>query len=432
MVVTRTMVITRTNIALDRSPSPASTTEQASPSNLSSTSTEGKGTVPRIFACNASLTDIVYKKRPHRKVKSGCQTCKRRKIKCDELKPQCSNCHRYASECIYPALSDNELLRPSMSPAAQSPESNVEDLCSSGHDLHMGDLALMHQWSVATCYGFGDDFTDDVDFWRDQVPIMAQQFPIVMRGILAMSALHLAKSTLDPIARIHYLRTAAYHQDLAIPEYRRALHNVTKENVVAVMVFSVIVSIYSFAAPRDPRRTFAEGPPEWIFLHRSVVNPPAHWQSWLGHSIFERQLHRMTLPAIDPSINPEDYRLGCLEAVITSLPAEEAPEAAAYEGALYWLRQAFAHTYNPESMLGGKCALLFWIEHVPQGYIDLLRLQRPHAMLLLAHAAILIRRASHFWFLDGFAEHVISEARQAMSVEYWSWLDYPMQVCGMI
>ena len=27
------------------------------------------------------LTELVYKKRPHRKVKSGCQTCKRRKIK---------------------------------------------------------------------------------------------------------------------------------------------------------------------------------------------------------------------------------------------------------------------------------------------------------------------------------------------------------------
>ncbi|OAG05424.1 uncharacterized protein CC84DRAFT_1163968 [Paraphaeosphaeria sporulosa] len=383
---------------------------------MSSTSAEGK----------------VYKKRPHRKVKSGCHICKRRKIKCDELKPQCSNCHRYASECVYPAPSDSERLRPSMSPVAHSPESNGEESYSSGHDLPMRDLALMHQWSVATCYGFGDGFVDDADPWREQVPIIAQQFPFLMRGILALSALHLSKDTSDPNMRIRYLRTAAYHQDLAIPEYRSTLLDVTKENVVAVMIFSAILTIYSFAAPKDAGRSFAEGPPEWIFLHRGVGDMPSHWQSWLEHSFFERQLHRRRLQPVDTSLNPEDYRLHCLESLIASLPLEEANDIPAYEGALYWLRQAYAHTYNPVSMLGGKYALLFWIERVPQGYIDLLSLQRPCAMVLLANAAVLLKRASHFWYLDGFAEHIITEAKQIMGLEYWAWLEYPTQACGMV
>jgi hypothetical protein len=124
-----------------------------------------------------------------------------------------------------------------MSTAAYSPDSKSEDFYDGGHSLPMGDLALMHQWSVATCHGFGDGFADDMDPWRDQIPIMALRFPFLMRGILALSALHLAKSTLNRNTRNRYLRTAAYHQDLAIPEYRSTLLDVTKENAVAVIAF---------------------------------------------------------------------------------------------------------------------------------------------------------------------------------------------------
>ncbi|KAF9733639.1 hypothetical protein PMIN06_007852 [Paraphaeosphaeria minitans] len=198
------------------------------------------------------------------------------------------------------------------------------------------------------------------------------------------------------------------------------------------MVFSAILTIYSFAAPKDAGRSFAEGPPEWIFLHRGVGEIPCLWQSWLEHSFFERQLHRRRLQPVDTCFNPKDYRLHSLEGLITSPPLEEANDAPAYEGALYWLRQAYAHIYNPESMLAGKYALLFWIERVPQGYIDLLSLQRSCAMVSLANAAVLLKRASQSWYLDGFAEHIITEAKQMMGFEYWTWLDYPMQAYGMI
>ncbi|KAL1608451.1 hypothetical protein SLS60_003393 [Paraconiothyrium brasiliense] len=261
---------------------------------------------------------------------------------------------------------------------------------------------------------------------------MAQQCPFLMRGILALSALHLAKTTLDRDTRVNYLRTAAYHQDLALPEYRTTLLDVTKENVAAVMAFSAILTIYSFAAPKDPGRVFAECPPEWIFLHRGVGDIPSHWQSWIQNTFLDRQMHRRRLQPVDPSLNPEDYRLHCLEALIASLPLEEANEAPAYEGALYWLRQAYAHTYNPESITGGLHALLFWIERVPQGYMDLLSMQRPRAMILLANAVVLVKRASHFWYLEGFAEHTIAEAKQVVDFELLPWIDWPMQVCGMV
>ncbi|KAK0707296.1 hypothetical protein B0H67DRAFT_670128 [Lasiosphaeris hirsuta] len=40
-------------------------------------------------------------RRPHRKSRNGCTRCKERRIKCDELTPRCSRCHRMNLDCQY-------------------------------------------------------------------------------------------------------------------------------------------------------------------------------------------------------------------------------------------------------------------------------------------------------------------------------------------
>ncbi|KAK7428540.1 hypothetical protein QQZ08_004978 [Neonectria magnoliae] len=67
------------------------------------------------------------KRRFHRRSKNGCQTCKRRHVRCDEQKPLCTNCLQTGSECIYPvpqqSLPSNEA-SPSSSGSASG--SNVD------------------------------------------------------------------------------------------------------------------------------------------------------------------------------------------------------------------------------------------------------------------------------------------------------------------
>ncbi|CAG1966864.1 unnamed protein product, partial [Fusarium graminearum] len=40
-------------------------------------------------------------RKPHKKSRLGCQTCKRRKIKCDEVKPQCGKCIQFGVWCDF-------------------------------------------------------------------------------------------------------------------------------------------------------------------------------------------------------------------------------------------------------------------------------------------------------------------------------------------
>jgi len=290
----------------------------------------------------------------------------------------------------------------------------------------------MHQWVISTCYGFGDKFAEDVKPWREEIPVLGQRFPFLMRGLLALSALHLGRQCTDLQLKLKYLRTAAYHQDHAIPEYRSTLLDVTKDNVAAVLAFSAMLTTYSLAAPKDSEATLIDGPPEWIFLHRGIWDMPSHWQSWIDDSVMCRQMDRHRLQPVDPSANPEDHHLCALQTLISTLPPDQADDRPAYEGALYWLRQAYAHTFTPNSMLGAMFALLFWIEKVPQSYMDLLGARMPRAMVFLGNAVVLLKRVSHAWFLDGCAEKVLMDIKSMIGSELFPWIEWPWRACGMV
>lgn len=294
----------------------------------------------------------------------------------------------------------------------------------------MRDLSLMHYWTITTCYGFGDGIPGDVDPWRTDVPILARQFPFLMRGILAVSALHAARSCTDRNVMLQYVRTAAYHQNLALPDYRDTLIDVTRDKAPAVLAFSAIITVYSFAAPRDEGTLFTGGPPEWFSLHRGVGEVPAHWQPWIDDSFLFRQLLRQRLKPVDPTLNPDDHQLAHLQNMLFNLSSKDANDIPAYEGALHWLRQAFAHNYSPDSGLGPRNAVLFWIERTPYAYIELLKLQEPIAMVLLAHWCVLLKRASHIWYFEGLAEQVLEEIKPFIGSELLPWIEWPLRVCS--
>lgn len=385
----------------------------------------------------------VYKKRPHRKVKSGCGTCKRRKIKCDEEKPICSNCARYCSECLYPSANSDTPRDGSAStsmtpPFIKTPESTFDDSPisqrSTGvHDLPTRDLALMHQWSISTCYSFGNGLLGGGDPWRIDIPILAQQFPFLMRGILAVTSLHLSKSTIDPALRYQYVHLAAYHQDLALPEYRAALVDVTEKNVTAILAFSILTVIYSFATAKEAGTLFSSGCPEWLLLSRGVGQIPPHWENWIERGVLGRQtMHRRKIQSIDAKLYPEDYRLLALHGMLSTLRPEEQNEAEHYIEALYWLRQAFAHAHFPDSRISPMCAVMYWVEHVSQAFLDLLMLQKSRAIILLAHFCVLMKRASHIWYAAGAAEDILSELQQILNPKFLPWIQWPLQTFGMV
>ncbi|KAI0506430.1 hypothetical protein F5B22DRAFT_650682 [Xylaria bambusicola] len=71
----------------------------------------------------------------HRRTRSGCYTCRSRRVKCDEKHPICDRCRKGKRECIYPDPSatkgpanSNTSKETSLTSQEASPESSIDDL----------------------------------------------------------------------------------------------------------------------------------------------------------------------------------------------------------------------------------------------------------------------------------------------------------------
>ncbi|KAF7544717.1 hypothetical protein G7Z17_g9742 [Cylindrodendrum hubeiense] len=98
------------------------------------------------------------KRRFHRRSKNGCQTCKRRHVRCDEQKPLCTNCLQTGSECIYPV-------------PQQSLPSNESSPSSSGSNSGNINVNLEAQMALAEpASGLIDPLNDYVGGAFDALP----------------------------------------------------------------------------------------------------------------------------------------------------------------------------------------------------------------------------------------------------------------------
>ncbi|RFU28276.1 hypothetical protein B7463_g8051, partial [Scytalidium lignicola] len=68
----------------------------------------------------------------HRRTRSGCYTCRSRRVKCDETHPICERCRKGGRDCVYPELSTSSKAGSSAAkinqvPVQQSPDSSSDD-----------------------------------------------------------------------------------------------------------------------------------------------------------------------------------------------------------------------------------------------------------------------------------------------------------------
>ncbi|KAM3471158.1 hypothetical protein MY8738_009438 [Beauveria namnaoensis] len=114
--------------------SSSSSSSSSSNSSASPASPEGSESAARLSDASVIAASRESRqplsRRGHFKSRMGCFNCKRRRVKCNELRPQCSPCRRLALDCSYP---------PTPTPAASPIRSNPSM-------LSLEDLRFYHQF----------------------------------------------------------------------------------------------------------------------------------------------------------------------------------------------------------------------------------------------------------------------------------------------
>lgn len=279
--------------------------------------------------------------------------------------------------------------------------------------------------------------------WRDEIPRMALKQPFLMRGLLAVSALQLAR--LLPEQKEHYLAVAAHHQNLALPSYRYLVedidHRMTAENCHAILAFGHLTTAYAFASPHPPGSVLfsglcsSTGVPEWLHLLRGArgilsVAKDSVAKDWITEAPFMFTLRGLP-ETVDVSLSPEDFQLSTLGVEIDSLKVttpEEYHELDIYRESLFLLRQTFAIPYQPGEVLGVKFAVFVWVEVVPAEFLELLSSLKPVALVILAHLCVLLKKCENFWFIKGAAERIIFEVNDILDESWRPWIAWAMQM----
>ncbi|KAK9387811.1 hypothetical protein V1515DRAFT_600346 [Lipomyces mesembrius] len=193
---------------------------RSSPSAASNVTTPASGT---------TTTETVRppKRRPHRKSRTGCRTCKKRRVKCDEVHPRCANCSHLGLTCSFQTaasmlMNDTAIARTGIgvcgSPrsahmpvmrginpgsvhpgddatfasmagsafsSAISGSSAMLGLGTSTVAFNLEDLRLMHVYATTVNLTIIKMSENQADIWQRCVPQLAFQHAALMHALLA-------------------------------------------------------------------------------------------------------------------------------------------------------------------------------------------------------------------------------------------------------
>ncbi|KAL2874107.1 hypothetical protein SGCOL_010695 [Colletotrichum sp. CLE4] len=428
--------------------STTSTTASASASGAGAGRGSTPGTTTGAVTANTGAT--VVSRRSHPKSRTGCRTCKNRKIKCDEHKPSCRNCIKHAVPCDFLQSQRHS----SASSLPRSPGSiptpglingggigglglgngggggGIDDL-----SLNLIDLELMHNF---TTFAFNTLSTDPVvrQMWKVPVVRLALECDYVMRALLSVSALHLAHNR--PERRDFFISRALTYHQMASRTAMGLMGALDGENCEKLYLFSVLTIFFALACPRKSSDSLIMGEssfPDWLFLLRGTrsllkeLDPHTYagpLTPMFNHGR-ERYMHMRDESKIQSDLLADLQRLvnkTCADAAL--LPV--------YNRAIDELRRTLS-VFLWDGGRGMDITDAFvWKYLMAEDFLPLLKSpgHTQEAVAIFSHFCILLKRLENEWWLQGWATHVISRAWAVLDQDHRLWIQWPIEELGWV
>lgn len=389
-------------------------------------------------------------RKAHTKSRNGCDQCKKRRVKCDERGPPCSNCVSRELECSYlkipkardlvtsplsPATSQNSvtvepsIASPYLAPAQGQGMSGPARLSSS-----LRSLELMHKFSTDTYRSLSSD-ASDYNVWQTEIPRKALEHDFLLNGILAIAALHTAASV-EPAAALSYIDSTLEYHTAASVTYRQALDHLTQFNCDAVFAHSIITTIISIALPRltatrDETSNMTENIVVVFELLQGVKKIIWISEPWLHTRLFTSRKEFLEALIQDPEPDA-DAALAELTALNDTKMATLDPEQHRINrDAIALLRRCFArHAVSRDA-----AAVLTWLAAVDKDFVSRLRQRQPFPLLILMHWGVLLGELDgQMWWARNSGKALVIELTAALRHDTLQWEEpqlWPRQKMGL-
>ncbi|KAG9566893.1 hypothetical protein KCU71_g4183, partial [Aureobasidium melanogenum] len=180
-------------------------------------------------------------RKAHHKSRNGCNQCKKRHVKCDEVRPTCGNCVKRDATCSF---SLNEQT-PSTGHEDRDTPPNVVD---TQHKIlsRAEEMDLMHFFITTTIKTVCHD-PKDWHMWEHNIPQLAFQSEYLLDILLALACVH--RSKLHPLNAKFWVRCAIEYQNRALPVFYKVLGDVNDETCHAAFAFSFVTTMVEISIP---------------------------------------------------------------------------------------------------------------------------------------------------------------------------------------
>ncbi|QQK46297.1 Aflatoxin biosynthesis regulatory protein [Penicillium digitatum] len=310
-------------------------------------------------------------RRAHTKSRQGCDQCKRRRVKCDEKGPPCSNCISRELSCTY--------FR-----APSRPDSR--------HDF-------------------------------------------LMNGILALGALHIAATIESPASLVYIDTALQYHNLTFAPYRAAvdSINPLNCEAALAQSIITTVIGIAlpRVTAARGESSSLTENIVVVFELLQGVKKIHRIGESWSKLELFSRRRNFWDTGSVSLDSDTRDA-LERLDALNDRTIASIGPDQhQVNKDAIVYLR----HFSNKVANFVDAANVLAWLAMIDKEFVDNVRRRQPLALLILMHWGVLLGEldGQHWWARDS-GRALVTELLDALHPGDMEWANavaWPQKKMGL-
>ncbi|KAM0140711.1 hypothetical protein ACHAP3_002387 [Botrytis cinerea] len=315
----------------------------------------------------------------------------------------------------------------------QMPLPSISMLDSQAPSFTLLDMELLHHYATSTSATLASN-PSLAALWRVNVPQLSYSHEFLMRGLMALSALHIAYY--KPEKRDLYVSRATFHHQKALAVAIPMMSDVNDENCIPLYVFTSLTLVYSIARPRKPLDLLIVGEndvSDWVSLLRGARALSDHAPDLAHHGslspMFRAGGRRDRLR--NDQITPPNEDLINL-AKFLSQSTTDPHDLEAYTQSIDELQKSFVVLVNRDLHNFEPTDMFIWPYRVHDHYLVLLRQRNAGALTIYAYFVVLLKYLDSHWWMKGWSEYLIAQIWGLLDDEHRLWIRGPIEEIGWI
>lgn len=297
------------------------------------------------------------------------------------------------------------------------------------------DLELLHNWTISTSSTLSAN-PQVRDLWRIIVPQIGFSTQYILNGILALSALHMARY--NPTRRDRLLSLATGYHTASLEEALPLMPSISAQSCGNLFLFAVLTTCFTFANTKEVHDMPIVGNgtlPEWLYLLRGIntvvetdesamVSSPASLvysttnlshEFWITHTPVEHDA------------------LAELQAKILRNTIAGSSKQNILLKTINILKRSYTFLGNSSFQEDEKSRAFYsWLLKISDEYIQLLKDADSQALCILAFFSVLMRDLEKKWWLEGWAIRLIRRVYHLLDEAHRLWIVWPIEQLGWV